>query len=314
MPFDNLIPLSFEKRIDILLVGELLVDIITDSVSNQVHKMFGGSPANIALNLKRLGSIAKLYSAVGNDSNGTFLLNKINDLDINSTISVHNTKTTTVSINKSTSTPIPLFDRNSDFLIEFTNDLKLDIIDSKILHFSYWPISLEPARSTIIESIKIAKSNNTIIGFDPNYHPLIDDNNLQGLSSLKEIIQYVDIIKPSLDDSIRIFGDNHSLEEYLQMYQDLGCKLVIMTLGEKGLIAKYKNESIVLPSYAKEVIDSTGAGDAFWSGLYSGLTNQLSIYKSIQLGLLCSAYNLKVIGADAHLPEFSHIMKELESR
>ncbi|MDD3123113.1 MAG: PfkB family carbohydrate kinase [Candidatus Izemoplasmatales bacterium] len=314
MPFNQKIPLPMNQKYDVILIGEILVDIIIDKETELTEQLFGGSPANIALNLKQLGLSSRLFGAVGNDEFGTFLLNNLNENQMDYHVDVVNSATSFVTINKSSSTPIPMFSRHSDTLIPFSKELKSDLLKTKIVHFSFWPLSKSSSRLTIEKAIEEAKKNHAIIGFDPNYHPLLDNSKKTGLAALRNIIGKVDIIKPSLDDSIRIFGDNHSLEEYLQFYQDLGCKLVIMTLGEKGLIAKYENESLVLPSYATDVVDTTGAGDAFWSGLYGGMCKGYNILTSIKLGLLCSAYNLQVVGANANLPNIDYLLNSLESR
>ncbi len=312
MTFDQAFPLQPEKSIDVLLVGELLIDFISDHDTGNLQQFFGGSPANIALNLHQLGLKSRMFTAIGKDGNGRFLLNFIRENKLSFHIDFVDYPTSYVEIDQTASSPVPSFHRSSDKYIPLSNELKEDISKSQILHFSYWPLSDSPSYETILESILIAKENNILIGFDPNYHPLLDDSNQTGLNRLKQIIKSVDIIKPSLDDSVRIFGDNHSIEEYMQMYQNLGCKLVLMTLGKKGIIAKYGNESIVLPSLAKKVIDSTGAGDSFWSGLYGGISKGMSIYDSIQLGLLCSSFTLKVVGANANLPKLDHLILSKE--
>ncbi|MGD9910329.1 MAG: carbohydrate kinase family protein [Candidatus Izemoplasmatales bacterium] len=311
MNFQQSIPMTGNKSIDVLFVGEILVDIISDADTSTVKKYYGGSPANIALNMKRLGSQVKLYSAVGNDLDGEFLEQQLKSLEIPYHLDHVIGSTSTVEINKSNTTPIPTFHRDADYKIELSNELINDIDHSKILHFSYWPISMDSSRQVIYQLIKESKKNKTVIGFDPNYHNLIDNLERKGLQSLKEILSYVDIIKPSLDDSIRIFGEGFTIHEYLDKFQELGCQLIIMTLGNQGLIAKYKDSVISFPSKATEVIDTTGAGDAFWSGLYAGITDSLSLETSIQLGLLCSAYNLRVVGADAFLPPLEVLKKEL---
>jgi sugar/nucleoside kinase (ribokinase family) len=151
-----------------------------------------------------------------------------------------------------------------------------------------------------------------VIGFDPNYH--IDLDPLKGLNKdeILKVIGQVDIIKPSLDDSIRIFGEGLSPNEYIQKYIELGCKLVIMTLGEKGLIVSCNGEIIEMESLAKTVVDTTGAGDAFWGGFYTGIITDESINDSLRLGLLCSSYNLKEIGAFNNFPSLKDLKKELK--
>jgi len=307
-------PFSPSFMIDVLLLGEILVDRIWDEATTTTTDYFGGSPANIALNLNLLGFSSKIYGSVGNDPSGDFLIQHLNQNHVAHHVERFDTPTTMVYINKSTQSPIPKFFRHSDALIHFSPELKADIEVSKILHFSFWPLSVTPARDTILQVIVEAKKRDCMIGFDPNYHPGLDDFTQHGLQVLKSILQHVDIIKPSLDDAMRIFGEGHTEREYIHMFQNLGCRLVIMTLGAKGLIASDGQSEYVFPSFARKVIDSTGAGDAFWSGLYAGFLLNKDLSTSIKLGLECSARSLEVVGANAHLPNIQILMESIRSR
>jgi fructokinase len=301
-----------DKIYDVVLVGEVLIDKIHDKSNNTKISIMGGSTANITINLKQLGQNPKFIGAVGRDSYGKEIIDKLekNGIDTSS-IFISKDKTSVVKIDKNEGSPVPEFYRTSDYHIHYNKELESTIKNSKILHFSYWPLSIEPSKSTILKSIEIARKNKVIIGFDPNYHVDLVPNGGLSIGEILDVIGKVDIIKPSLDDSVRLFGEGFTTTEYIQKYSDLGCKLVIMTLGEKGLIASYKGEIIKMSSLAKTVIDSTGAGDAFWGGFYSGIITNESIYDSLKLGSLCSAYNLKEVGAFNNFPNLKELKKEI---
>jgi len=302
-----------DNKQDIVLIGEILIDEIFDSVNSTTISILGGSTANIAFNLNQLKCKTNLFCAVGNDEKGYSILDTLKSVDIDvSNINVINDSTTVVKIDKNSGSPVPTFERSSDNYIYYSEELEKSIISSKILHFSYWPFSKEPSKTTILKSIDLAKQNDILIGFDPNYHIDLDPSNGLEISEILNLIAKVDIVKPSLDDSIRLFGEGYSVTEYINKFLELGCKLVVMTLGADGLIANYKGDVVVMPSLAKEVIDSTGAGDSFWGGLYSGIITNESIYDSLRLGLLCSAYNLKQIGAYNDFPSLEQLKKELK--
>ncbi len=306
MVWDDIINLS-NKDINILLIGEIVIDIIHTSKNKNKETIIGGSPYNICKNLTKMGINNRFYGAVGNDYYGKKVLSQIEYFKINAEIQISDKATSYVNLNQTISSPIPIFNRSADNCIYFNNKLKADAENAKILHFTYWPISKNPSRDTILRLIDKAKANKTLIGFDPNYHPLLD-NDENGIKTIKDIINKVDIIKPSLDDSIRIFGKK-SINDFLDIYESLGAKIIIMTLGKDGLIIRYKGENLKMTSVATEIIDSTGAGDAFWSGFYSGIIKKLTIKKSLELGLICSALKLKYIGPDFPVPKIEDLIK-----
>jgi len=305
--------IKFEnKKNDILTVGELLVDMISldyddNFECNTYNKFFGGSPSNIAMNVKKLGINSLVASAVGKDGLGKFLINHLKKRDINTDcIQEVDYATSMVLVTKSKATPTPIFYREADYHLEYNDKLEEAVKNSKIVHFSCWPISRIPSRNTINKVIEEAKKNNVMICFDPNYHPMLWEKGENGVEYIKSIIKYVDIIKPSEDDAERLFGsDTH--ENQIKKFLNLGAKFVIMTLGKDGAIASNGEEIIKFNTLAKEVVDTTGAGDAFWSGFYTAIIKGYTIKEALNLGFAVSAYKLKYTGAVVNLPSLEEI-------
>lgn len=307
---ENTITFS-HKRNDILTIGELLIDMISESYDNfeghLYHKFFGGSPSNIAINTKRLGINSTIAAAVGKDELGSYLINRLNEAGVDTThIQKVDYSTSLVLITKSRSTPKPIFYREADYRLEYNTNLSQAIKDSKILHFSCWPISRIPARQTIEKCIEQARANNLLVCFDPNYHPMLWPVEEDGVEYVKSIIKEVDIIKPSRDDAERIFGKG-KVTDYIDKFLSLGAKLVIMTLGKDGAIVSNGEEVMKFDSYATKVVNTTGAGDAFWSGFYSALVKGYTLKESLKLGFAVSAYKLKHTGAVVDLPKLEQI-------
>lgn len=306
-----------DKDMDVLAVGELLIDLISEDYADDgehavYHRFFGGSPANIAMNLRKLGARSQMVAAVGEDRLGSFLIHKLQQAGIKPDF-VERTdySTSMVLLNKSKESPIPIFYRNADYQLAYTSKLEEALLTTKILHFSCWPISMLPARNTIERMLEVAAQHNILTGFDPNYHPMLWPKGEDGVSQVKSIIGKVHIVKPSEDDAERLFGED-APENQIQKFLDLGAKLVIMTLGKDGAIVSNGIETVAFPTLATEVTDTTGAGDAFWSGLYASLVKGYSIRDSISLGFAVSAYKLKYTGAVVDLPELEAI-KDLYS-
>ena len=72
--------------------------------------------------------------------------------------------------------------------------------------------------------------------------------------------------KPSAD-ARRIFGPDYEPEQYIEMFHDLGARIVVFTMGEEGnLVSENGHVTAHVPARPVEVVDVTGAGDAFWAG------------------------------------------------
>lgn len=150
---------------------------------NTYNKFFGGSPSNIAMNVKKLGINSLVASAVGKDGLGKFLINHLKKRDINTDcIQEVDYATSMVLVTKSKATPTPIFYREADYHLEYNDKLEEAVKNSKIVHFSCWPISRIPSRNTINKVIEEAKKNNVMICFDPNYHQCYGKKEKMGLS------------------------------------------------------------------------------------------------------------------------------------
>lgn len=301
-----------EKKNNILTIGEMLVDMISaeygdDFECNMYNKFFGGSPSNIAMNVKKLGINSIVASAVGQDALGKFLINHLYDANMDtSCIQEVDYSTSMVLVTKSKNSPVPIFYREADYHLEYTSELENALKNSNIVHFSCWPISKKPARYIIERVIEEARKNHMLICFDPNYHPMIWEKGEDGLEYIKAIISKVDIVKPSEDDAERLFGKDTN-ENQIEKFLKLGAKLVILTLGKEGAIVSNGIETIKFNTLATEVVDTTGAGDAFWSGFYTGIVKGYNIEEALKLGFAVSAYKLKHTGAVVDLPNIEKI-------
>lgn len=297
-----------EKEHDILTVGELLVDMISDTYDDAVHcdtyhRFFGGSTGNLAMNTKKLGLRSLVASAVGRDGFGRYLLEQLEKEGIpTDCIQLTDEATSMVVVTKSRSTPQPIFYRGADYQLTFTPDLERAVQQSKIVHFSCWPLSREPARSTVENIILLARKEHMLIGFDPNYHPGIWTRDEDGASYVKSIISLADVIKPSKDDADRLFGPD-TPERHLERFLELGAKLVILTMGADGILLSNGMDVMRLDSVETEVVDATGAGDAFWAGFYAGVVRGLPLAEAVRFGMDVSAYKLRHLGPVRAFPE-----------
>ncbi|MGZ7443043.1 carbohydrate kinase family protein [Paenibacillus sp. TH7-28] len=310
--FDHPIELQNNSN-DLLVAGEILIDMISadyndDFTCHTYHRFFGGSPSNIAMNAKKLGIRPVVASAVGEDGLGAFLINELNNAGIDTSYvqRAADYSTSMVVVTKSQSTPIPVFYRGADYHLSYTAELEEALKNAKVVHFSCWPISRRPARDTIEKIIAAAKTNRLLVCFDPNYHPMLWEDGEDGVRYVKSLIGKVDIVKPSEDDAERLFG-KQTPERYLETFLKLGAKLVILTLGKDGALVSNGSETVRFATLATEVADTTGAGDAFWSGFYAAAVKGYTIRQALTLGFAVSAYKLKYTGAIADLPKLEVI-------
>jgi sugar/nucleoside kinase (ribokinase family) len=299
-------------------MGELVIDFISKeyvsdlSQAETFERHFGGSPANIATNLKTFGIKPLLLSRVGDDAFGKAFVERLKKQGINTdNIQIdplHPTSVVLVSKSKETPDFLPL--RGADFHIETPENVEKIVNEVKFIHFSSWPISREPSRSTILNILNAAKRADVKICFDPNYRRILSQSSEDGISLIKNILKGVFVSKPSLDDAKCLFG-KMAPEEYVKTFHEFGVKNVVLTLGKDGALVSNGKKVEKIPSLAKKVIDSTGAGDAFWSGMYYSLLKGEDIFEAAKLGSATAAARVESVGSDTPLPPIKEIVKSM---
>lgn len=298
--------------------GEVLIDFISkdyvDGLKNATSfdKFLGGSPSNIAVNISKQGFRSAIISKVGNDPFGNYILNELNKYKVDTSFIIQDNlvQTDLVYVLKSKTSPEFYPYRSASLNLEFLDSSIKKIADTNIFHFSSWAISSDINLKNTLKLLKSFKKSRTLVGFDPNYRKILWHTSLEIEDVLKLVLPYVDFIKPSLDDCYHIFEKNTLEEEFIKIFHDFGVKNVILTLGENGFIISTGTDKRHFESFAKDVVDTTGAGDAFWSGLYVGIINGLNIVNSSKLGNAFAAEKLKSVGAISEIKSYQTLLKE----
>ena len=112
-----------------------------------------------------------------------------------------------------------------------------------------------------------------IISYDPNYRPLLWENRDIAVKEMRDVVKYADIIKISDEETELLTGYKEPEKAALKLIEQ-GVSLVFITLGSEGSFLKTKDFQIRVKSKKCNVIDTTGAGDAFWGAILYKLSTR----------------------------------------
>jgi sugar/nucleoside kinase (ribokinase family) len=269
-----------ETPLDVVAVGELVVDFIsveqTDTLGNATtfRRYLGGSPANIAVYVSKLGGSAAIISKTGIGAFGKFLKSQLarHGVITNYLIMDHRTNTTIVFVSSTSGTPDFEEFRSGDYLLSPGEVSEEAIERARVVHSSAFALSREPCRSAVFEAFRRAREGGKVVSFDPNYSRRVWPDHKEARKVLREAYGYVDVTKPSLDDAGRIFGREYEPADYLKMFHEMGPRTVILTMGRDGTLVSEEGEITgYVPARPVEAHDATGAGDAFWAGFLAAM-------------------------------------------
>ena len=265
--------------IDLVALGEALIDFISiepadslfDARAFQKHQ--GGSPANLCVNLAKLGGRAAFIGKTGCGAFGMYIAAELHAAGVITDYIVQDphVNTSVIFVTKTAGTPDFEAFRNGDFRLT-PEEIDADVIRrARIVHASMWPISREPSRSAVERAFDIAHEAGRVISFDPNYSPRIWPDHTEARAVIPRLLRRTTIVKPSLDDARRFFEDDARPEEYIARFHAFGPQVVVFTMGREGILLSEAGEITAIPARQVKVRDATGAGDAFWAGFLIAL-------------------------------------------
>jgi fructokinase len=299
-----------EKTIDIISVGEVLIDFIGHEVNTSInrtkdyHRFLGGSPTNVAVNAARLGLKSVLVATCGQDGLGEYIVRK---LKANNVITSHIRKsesepTSVIFVSKSTGTPDFIPYREADYQIDQSQITDELLESAKIFHTTCFALSKNPARTTILESAKKAKALGAQTSIDINFSERIWPNREEAKEVLREYLSTNPLVKLSEDDCYRLFAEAKTEDYIFEYFHELGASTICLTKGKDGVVLSDKKFGMFhqKATHIDEIKDTTGAGDAFWTGfLYAQLLNR-NLEDSITIAQKLAVLKLQNVG---RLPE-----------
>ena len=306
------------KHIDILCIGEVLIDFIGHQKDVQInntrdyHRYLGGSPTNVAMNSARLGLRSRMVASVGNDGFGEYIFERLNEVGVNTeSISRLDKKPTSVIfVSRTQNTPEFIPYREADYFISEEQVSKELLLQTNIFHTTCFALSKNPAQSTILKKAEEAFNLGCQLSIDINYADEIWRNKEEALNVIKAYCKFSPLIKISEDDMLRLFGRTLPHHEIFEFFHSEGVTTICLTLGSKGVKLSQKGKEIIqLPAIKVEnVMDATGAGDAFWSGFLFAYIKEKPIKECLEVALQLAALKLQNVG---RLPDNIDILSKL---
>lgn len=280
--------------VDVICLGEILIDFMGEREPNtKIPKTYrpypGGAAGNIAVGTAKQGLTSGVISKIGQESFGDYLLQTLNHyhVDTSQVIRDKERKTGIVFVSlDSKGVPEYLFFRdNCASKSLHTKDIKEDyFLNGKAFYFSSMSLINQPFRSANYTAIEIAERYKIPIFFDPNIRLDLWSSPREGRREIKRVLERINILKINQEELGFLFeGEDREkiLKDFFCHYPKL--ILLALTLGERGAILYTKRERAMIPNKRIEVIDTTGAGDAFMSALITGIVRRESEELDLQL-------------------------------
>lgn len=320
-----------EESALVVCFGEMLIDFVPTAGGVSLaeapafKKAPGGAPANVAVGISRLGGKSAFIGKVGEDEFGYMLADilKQNNVD-NSGMRFDPTARTALAFVtlRADGEREFLFFRNpsADMLLR-ESELDLGLLkQAGIFHYGSISLIEEPCKSAQLAAMSIAKKAGAILSYDPNLRLPLWPSPKDAREEIMSIWDQADIIKIS-EDEIRFLtegGDPNDDNLVLTKLFHSNLKLLLVTEGGDGCRYYTKKCKGRVAGVKVKPVDTTGAGDAFVSGILSTFASNPNLYQdetklkdALLFANACGAITVTERGAIPALPTREAVLQIL---
>lgn len=304
---------------DVACVGVMVADVLANGVDNSLFERdmtrvsmvkfaTGGDAFNQAFNISAMGYKVKMLGKVGTDSIGNFLVSEAQTKGIDTSNVMrdpdHQTSVTIVLIGENGQRNFIgcKFGTNS-FLSK--SDIQVDAFDGvKIVSLGslYGSLSFTGAETAPIMEEAHKRGCITVADMMHAERGSLEDASL--------VIRHIDYFIPSEKEALLLTGKD-DVEAAAGALLDAGAKNVVIKLGEKGCYMRTESLSEYIPAFATDVVDTTGAGDAFVSGFITGLIDGANIKECAIRGCAAGSIAVRDVGATGAIKSKEQVLDVL---
>ena len=254
---------SNHELIDAVVIGEALIDIVNGPEGSISYP--GGSPANVAYGLGRLGVRTGLLTAIGDDEHGTAITNHLHSAGVEllpGSASLERTATATATLAADGSA-------SYEFDIAWQLAPVAPAMIPKILHTGSIATFLAPGAGTVRTLLEQCHQS-CLVTYDPNIRPALLGSHTEATTIFEDLLPLTDVVKLSDEDAHWLYP-GWSPDDVAAHLLQHGARLAVITKGADGALLVTPGARFSIPSVKTEVADTIGAGDSYMAALIFGL-------------------------------------------
>lgn len=302
---------------DLICIGEVLIDFLPGDRDGVYIRMPGGAPANAAVAAARNGLDVGFCGRVGRDDFGAFLLRTLKEHGVTPLCPepVDEALTTMAFVSLTADGERSFTFARKPGADQFLTCADVDraiAADAVMLHAGSFSLSRQPAADATRHAMKTAAAAGKLVSFDVNYRNLAwDDDRRACVEAVCGVLPFVNLLKISEEEADMLgMPPADAAEVY-------GITALVETLGAGGARCHFQGKTFTVSGRRVPCVDATGAGDAFWGGFLAcllrggaaraaDLTEDL-VRRALQYGNVAGSLCVQKKGAMESLPTTEEI-------
>ena len=259
----------------IVVCGEVILDVLREpgARSGEVPVRFagypGGSPANTAVALARLGTAAGLCARFSSSSVGALLRAHLADNGVDLRYAVTSAEPASLAFVETDAAGVASYAFYVDGTADWqwsAGELPVELPGSvTALHTGSIAAGRPPGRQAILDWLELHRGRR-LLSLDPNVRPDLLGARDDARAWTERLVETVDVVKTSREDLDWLYPGT-SDDDVAAAWRALGAQLVVVTRGADGAVGYSAAERVEVAARPVEVVDTVGAGDSYSAGL-----------------------------------------------
>ena len=311
------------RKLDLVPIGRVAIDFNPLdyfkplSESTDFRKYVGGSPANIAVGLARLGKKVGFIGKVSDDQFGDYVTDffKKEGIDVSHIFRATGGEklglTFTEILSKDESSILMYRDGIADLMLNVDEIDEAYIASTKAILISGSALSQSPSREACLKAMYLAKKVNTKVIFDVDYRPYNWKNKDEIAIYYSIVASNADMIMGSREEfdlTEAISAPGRSDKETADAWIAKGNKIVIIKHGKQGSTAYTADgKSYSIKPFPVKAFKSFGGGDGYGSSFLYGLFSGWDIMDCLEMGSASASMLVAAHGCSLFMPTLSEV-------
>lgn len=313
------------RKLDLIAVGRIAIDFNPLdyfkplSESKEYRKYLGGSPANVAVGLARLGKKVGFIGKVSDDQFGDYVTKFFADegIDVSHVTRAKNGEklglTFTEILSPTESSILMYRDGIADLMLSPDDVDEEYVASAKALLISGTALAQSPSREACLKAMQLAEKNNTRIIFDIDYRPYNWKSKDEIAVYYTAVAEHADIIMGSREEydlTQAIFAPQMNDEQTAKYWFSKRAKIVIIKHGKKGSTAHtLDGRKYNIKPFPVTAFKSFGGGDGYGSAFLYGLFDGKEIMDCLELGSASASMLVSAHGCSEFMPTVEELEK-----
>jgi sugar/nucleoside kinase (ribokinase family) len=269
----------------------------------------GGCAANVAVVLSKLGVGSRVVGKVGRDSFGDFVTSSLAELGVDVSFigqseTMGTAKTVIVPVGGEDRRYIHTVGANADLTGQDFIPAAMSGVDVVYLGGYLVLPGLHPP--AVVELFDAAHR----AGAQTLLDVVLPGDTQASMDDLRSILPSVDFFLPNDDEARQLTGELDP-ERQAACFKDAGAETVVITMGAAGLFVRTATDARRLAAPSVDVVDGSGAGDAFVAGLIVGILEGWPLERSLMFASEVGALACTALGCSAGIPDRQHVFRQM---